>query len=239
MEQLYYAPEIAVRPFLPEEETRHCIRVMRLGEGDEICVTDGKGRLYKAIIVSAAGKECSLKITESVQQQPCADYSVHIAVAPTKNTDRMEWFTEKATETGIDIISFLRCRYSERRDIKLNRIEKIAVGAMKQSQKYYLPIINEMIDFKDFILRSHDYSGCRMIAHCEEDGDRTLLEKAYITGSNALILIGPEGDFSHEEIVFARQNGFTPVSLGKSRLRTETAALIACHSIHLLNRILL
>ena len=230
MEQLFYAPDIAITPVLPEDESQHCVRVLRLNEGDSIIITDGKGFLYNAILEKAHPKHCLVNITERSLQKPLWDNTIHIAVAPTKSIDRMEWFVEKATEIGINAITCLRCRHSERREINLNRLNKIAVSAMKQSQKATLPQISEMIDFNKFI--SREFAGQKMIAHCEEN-EKLLMKEVYKPDSNALILIGPEGDFSNEEIKSAISYGFTPISLGKSRLRTETAALVACHTIHL------
>ncbi|WP_075558397.1 16S rRNA (uracil(1498)-N(3))-methyltransferase [Parabacteroides timonensis] len=231
--QIFYTPDIAVNPELPEEEAGHCIRVLRLTEGDEILLTDGKGSFYKAAISRAHHKHCEVSILESRKQPALWNFRLHIAVAPTKNMDRMEWFAEKATEIGIDFITCLNCRFSERREIKPARLEKILVSAMKQSQKATLPQLAGMTDFKAFV--SQPFDGRKFIAHCE-DGDKTLLKHTYHPGENALVLIGPEGDFSPEEIELALQQGFEPISLGESRLRTETAALVACHTIHVLNQ---
>ncbi|MDR2913540.1 MAG: 16S rRNA (uracil(1498)-N(3))-methyltransferase [Tannerella sp.] len=233
MEQLFYAPDIATVPILPEEESQHCIRVLRLKEGDNITITDGKGFFYTATLENTHPKHCQVKITESLSQKPLWEYTIHIAVAPTKNMDRMEWFVEKATEIGINAITCLRCRHSERKEIKLQRLNKIAISAMKQSQKAILPQINEITDFNRFI--SQDFNGYKMIAHCAENS-KQLIKEIYTPESNVLFLIGPEGDFSNEEINAALSAGFSPVSLGKSRLRTETAALAACHTIHVLNQ---
>jgi 16S rRNA (uracil1498-N3)-methyltransferase len=231
MEQLFYAPDIASTSLLPEDESQHCLRVLRYNEGREMSITDGKGSFYKCILMDTDIKGCAVSIKEIITPQK-RNFNIHIALAPTKNTDRMEWFVEKATEIGIDQISFLRCRRSERRELKLARLQKIAVSALKQSQKAFLPEINEMTDFKSFV--KNDFDSCKMIAHCDDD-ERKKIREIYSTGNNALILIGPEGDFSSEEISLARDNGFSPVSLGHSRLRTETAAMVACHTIHLLN----
>ena len=231
--QIFYTPDIAVHPELPEEEAAHCIRVLRLAEGDEILLTDGKGSFYKAAISRAHPKHCEVKILESRRQPALWDFNLHIAVAPTKNMDRMEWFAEKATEIGIDAITCLNCRFSERKEIKPARLEKILVSAMKQSQKATLPELTGMTDFRTFI--NQPFEGRRFIAHCEE-GEKPLLKQIYRPGENALVLIGPEGDFSPEEIALALKQGFEPISLGKSRLRTETAALVACHTIHVLNQ---
>jgi 16S rRNA (uracil1498-N3)-methyltransferase len=230
--QIFYTPDIAVLPELPEDEARHALRVLRLGEGAEICLTDGRGFFYKALIRTSNPKHCEVNVIERSEQAPLWDFRLHIAVAPTKNIDRMEWFCEKATEIGIDSITFLNCRFSERRELKTPRLEKILAGAMKQSGKARLPELSGMIDFQAFIRQA--FSGRRFIAHCEA-GEKPLLAQACRPRENALILIGPEGDFSPEEINAALAQGFEPVSLGKSRLRTETAALAACHTIHILN----
>ena len=234
MEQLFYAPDIASEHVLPEDESVHCVRVLRLKEGDSITITDGKGFLYNATLENIHLKHCRVNIMEQLPQNPLWNYSIHIAVAPAKNIDRMEWFVEKATEIGINYITFLRCHHSERREIKLQRLNKIAVSAMKQSQKTLLPQINEMIDFNKFISQKLD--GQKMIAHCADD-NKQLITELYKPNNNALILIGPEGDFSNEEINTAISAGFVPVTLGKSRLRTETAALAACNTIHVLNQL--
>ena len=231
--QIFYTPDIAVNNELPEEEAGHCIRVLRLTEGSEFLLTDGLGSFYKAAISRAHHKHCEVDILETWQQKPLWNFRLHVAVAPTKNMDRMEWFAEKATEIGIDDITCLSCRFSERKEVKPARLEKILVSAMKQSQKATLPRLNGMTDFKTFV--SQPFDGHKFIAHCEE-GEKPLLKKIYHPGENALILIGPEGDFSPEEIALAREHGFEAISLGESRLRTETAALVACHTIHILNQ---
>ena len=231
--QIFYTPDITKKAELPEEEAGHCIRVLRLTEGDEILLTDGKGFFYKAAISRAHHKHCEVEILESWKQPDLWNFKLHKAVAPTKNMDRMEWFVEKATEIGIDSITCLNCRFSERKEVKPARLEKILVSAMKQSQKATLPTLTGMTDFRTFV--NQPFNGRKFIAHCE-DGDKQLLKQIYNPGENALILIGPEGDFSPEEIALALQNGFEPISLGESRLRTETAALVACHTIHVLNQ---
>lgn len=231
--QIFYAPDIESTLVLPEEESGHCVRVMRLAEGDEIMITDGKGNFYRTSITNAHPKHCQVEITSSWQPEKPWDAYIHIAVAPTKNMDRMEWFAEKATEIGIDEITCLNCRFSERKEVKTARLEKILVSAMKQSQKALLPQLNGMTDFKQFVRQP--FNGRKFIAHCEE-GEKPLIKSIYRPGENVLILIGPEGDFSPEEIKSAEENGFEAISLGKSRLRTETAALTACHTIHVLNQ---
>ena len=231
--QIFYTPEIAVNLELPEEEAGHCIRVLRLTEGAEILLTDGKGFFFKAAISRAHPKHCEVNILEQWEQPALWNFNLHIAVAPTKNMDRMEWFAEKATEIGINAITCLNCRFSERKEIKPARLEKILISAMKQSQKATLPELNGMTDFRTFV--SLPFAGRKFIAHCEE-GVKPLLKQTYHPGENALVLIGPEGDFSPEEIALALKCGFEPISLGESRLRTETAALVACHTIHVLNQ---
>ena len=244
--QLFYAPDIAVNQQLPETEAHHCLKVLRTQSGDTFRLTDGKGNFYHAEIVRTnnqgiAGQafnhktfnQYKVNILETIIQPPLWQGKIEIALAPTKNTDRIEWFAEKATETGIDKISFLRCRFSERKEIQLERIRKIMISAMKQSGKARLPDLQEMMDFKEFIRQ--DFDGQKFIAHCHPEG-KTLLSQTYRNNEDVLILIGPEGDFSEEEIKVANECGFVSVSLGKSRLRTETAALTACQTIHIVNQ---
>jgi 16S rRNA (uracil1498-N3)-methyltransferase len=231
---LFYAPEIAGRPALPEDEAAHALRVLRLHAGDEITLTDGKGFFYLATIRHAHPKQCEVTILKCWQPLPPAACRIHIAVAPTKNADRMEWFVEKATEIGIDAITLLDCRFSERREMKTVRMQKVAVSAMKQSQQAFLPALTGMTPFRTFV--GQPFDGRKYIAYCESgDMHKPLLNQLYHAGEHALILIGPEGDFSPEEVTLAVKSGFTPVSLGPNRLRTETAALVACHTIHVLN----
>lgn len=230
--QVFYTPDILNTPELPEEEARHCLRVLRLGVGDEITLTDGKGYYYKAEITSA-GKKCVVALKEKTKREKAWQGHVHIAMAPVKNMERNEWFAEKAVEIGIDELTFPDCRYSERKTIKLERIRKIMVSAIKQSLTAYLPQVNGMLPFEELVKNSRAEQ--KFIAHCYEEEKRTLKELLN-PGGSTLILIGPEGDFSKEEIQYAIQNGFVPVSLGKSRLRTETAALVACVVINQINQ---
>lgn len=229
---VFYTPDIATCPELPEEEAGHCLRVLRLGVGDEVMLADGKGCFYKAVISAATGKRCQVKVLEKTEQQPFWKGHLHLAMAPTKNMDRIEWFVEKATEIGFDELSFLNCRFSERKVIKTERIEKIVVSAMKQSLKAWKPVVNEMTDFGKFMQR--DFTGQKFIAHCYE-GEKSLLKDVLRSGEDALVLIGPEGDFSREEVEKAEAMGFRAISLGQSRLRTETAALVAVHTMNLFN----
>ena len=233
MMNLFYAPNIDSVTQLPEDESLHITRVLRLKKEDSITITDGKGFFYSATITDIRAGHCQVSVTKRWSQKTPRNYMVHIAVAPTKNADRMEWFVEKATEIGIDTITCLRCRHSERNGIKLQRLYKTAISAIKQSQQAFLPQINEMTEFHEFI--SSHRKGYKMIAHYP-DGCKQLIKDIYTPDSDALIMIGPEGGFSPDELNAALAAGFVPVSLGDSRLRTETAALAACHTIHLLNQ---
>ncbi|MBO4442604.1 MAG: 16S rRNA (uracil(1498)-N(3))-methyltransferase [Bacteroidaceae bacterium] len=227
---LFYTPDIQDDMQLPEEEAGHCIRVLRMKEGDHIRLTDGKGSFYDAVISAVSGKRCMVHIESREVQQPLWDGHLHIAVAPTKLMDRNEWFVEKAVEIGVDEVTFLKTDHSERDVVKMERIEKIAVSAMKQSQKATLPVLNGMTTLRNLIERGFD--GDKFIAHCEP-GSKVLLQDAVIPGHDSLVLIGPEGDFSPAEIEMALKAGFRPISLGPSRLRTETAALVAVHIMNL------
>lgn len=231
---LFYVPDIAERWELPEEEAAHALRVLRLTVGDEVEITDGKGNLYEANIASVAGKHCYIEPVEPVAMPKNWKGSIHIAIAPTKNMDRIEWFAEKATEIGLDFLTFLNCRFSERKVIKPERVERIVVSAMKQSLKYNKPVVGDMVDFKKFI--AVERPGAKFIAHCY-DSERVLLKDVLVAGEDATVLIGPEGDFSPEEVELAIKAGYRPVSLGSSRLRTETAGLVACHTFILRNEI--
>lgn len=230
---IFYKEDIESNNELSEIESTHAVKVLRLTEGDEILVVDGKTMFYKCIITRAHHKRCAFDIIESYVDSNIPDFKVNIAVAPTKNIDRIEWFAEKATEIGVNSIVMLKCRYSERKDVKKERLEKIIVSAMKQSVKASLPQLESMIGFKEYVTRP--IKGQKFIAHCYKDQERVELKDLYKKGEDATILIGPEGDFSEEEVKLAIENGFQPISLGKSRLRTETAALAACHTIHILN----
>lgn len=229
---LFYVPDIAERWELSEEEAAHALRVLRLSIGAELDVTDGKGNLYKSVISSIAGKHCYVQAKEVLPMPKGWNGNIHIAVAPTKNMDRIEWFVEKATEIGLDELTFVNCRFSERKVVKNDRVERIVVSAMKQSLKYCKPVVGEMTDFKKFV--SQERAGEKFIAHCYDD-EKTLLKDIHVAGCDATILIGPEGDFSPEEVKMAIEAGYKPVSLGNSRLRTETAALAACHILMLKN----
>lgn len=231
---LFYAPDITNSWELPEEEAAHCLRVLRLGVGSELDITDGKGCFYKAVISSIAGKHCYVEAKETIHRSKGWKGHLHIAIAPTKNMDRIEWMVEKAVEIGVDEISFLSCRFSERKVIKTDRVERIVVSAMKQSLKPFKTVVNEMVYFKKFI--AAERIGDKFIAHCY-DSERLLLKDAVAAGNDATILIGPEGDFSPEEVQMALSGGYRPISLGNSRLRTETAGLVACHTFILKNEL--
>ena len=230
---LFYTPNIESNFELPSEEAAHCVKVLRLAEGDKITLTDGKGYFYNASISFISNKKCIVSIDGKEKQEKLWSGHLHLAMAPTKNMDRVEWFAEKATEIGFDELTFLNCRYSERKVIKSERVEKILVSAIKQSLKATKPILNEMIDFNKFVKK--DFSGKKFIAHCNE-GEKQIFKDIIKPGEDALVLIGPEGDFSQQEVDLAIENGFIPISLGKSRLRTETAALVACHIMNLTNQ---
>lgn len=227
---LFYCPEIKTDMELPQEEAGHCLRVLRMKEGDSLRITDGKGCFYNAVITAAQGKRCMVHIETEERQEPLWKGRLHIALAPTKLMDRNEWFVEKAVEIGVDEITFLKSEHSERDVIKMERIEKIAVSAMKQSQKACLPALNGMTSFRTFIETCPETD--RYIAHCEP-GSKVNLQDAVVPGHDMVVLIGPEGDFSPQEIEIALKAGFKPVSLGPSRLRTETAALVAVHIMNL------
>ncbi len=224
---------------LPPEEASHILRVLRLKEGDKINIIDGKGNLHLCEITKTGKQECFYKINKTKHFEQQWKRHIHIVMAPTKNIDRTEWFTEKATEIGIDQIDFIDCRFSERHNLKTERIEKIVISAMKQSHKTYKPAITKMQSFKDVI--NAPFQGVRCIAHCYEDTDLPqstqgkpfLLDVLTSSSEPMQVLVGPEGDFSLEEVSYAISKGFLPVSLGKSRLRTETAALVAVHLMQL------
>ena len=230
---IFYTPDITGSSYtLDETESKHCIRVLRLEQGDEIILVDGRGGFFTAEIVDPNPKRCAVKVIKSILNFGLRSFQVHVAIAPTKNIERIEWFLEKATEIGITHITPIVCRFSERKDIKNDRLEKVMVSAMKQSLKAYLPKLDPLTKFNDFI--AQPFVGQKFIAHCEEQ-HRDLLKMMLLPNQNYLILIGPEGDFSSEEIKMAIEAGFHPVSLGNSRLRTETAGLVACHTFNLLN----
>lgn len=233
----FYAPDIDTSVTLPESDSAHCARVLRMHPGDEIEVVDGRGHLLRCRILDAHPKRTSVEVLSRADLSKVWPGSITIAIAPTKHNDRMEWLVEKLVEIGIDRIVPLRCRYSERKEINVERLNKIAVSAMKQSLKAILPIIEPMTPFAEFI-RSCTI-GQRFIAYCDPSIPRRLMATEYIPASDTIILIGPEGDFSPEEITAALNAGWKPISLGDNRLRTETAALVAVDTCHILNQRLL
>ncbi len=234
--QLFFNPTITKTSkdiLFNKEESRHISKVLRKKEGDVISITNGKGSFFKTELVQILPKQCIGKVISVSEQKPLP-YSLHLAVAPTKLNDRYEWFLEKATEIGVTEITPIICEHSERKVIKLERFEKKIQSAMKQSLKAYLPIINEAMTLKEFFNKQKPTNHHKLIAHCEETRKQSLKSVLKPKG-DYLILIGPEGDFSNNEINIALQEGYQPVSLGESRLRTETAAIVACHSIAFVN----
>lgn len=234
--QLFYTPDIKETDsqiIFPKDESRHIAKVLRKNTGDILKVTNGKGFLFTAEILEANPRECLAKIID-VEAEKTKKYYLHLVVAPTKMNDRYEWFLEKATEIGVDEITPVICEHSERKTIKLNRYERVLQSAMKQSLHFSLPKINESIDFSEFI--NKEIEGQKFIAHCEEGMQRFSLKNKAKPREDITILIGPEGDFSAKEIKLAIGNNWKAVSLGDSRLRTETAAIAACHTIALINQ---
>ncbi len=219
--------------FLNEEESKHCVKVLRLQAGDKINLIDGRGGFYDAEILSPHPKKTEIKILNSKLGFGKRSHYLHIAIAPTKNIERTEWFLEKATEIGIDEITPLICERSERKEIKLDRLNKVIEAAMKQSIKAYHPRLNDVVKLKDFL--SADFTGQKFIAHCIPS-EKTVLKNVLKLYNSYLVLIGPEGDFNPAEVDMAIKEGFLPISLGESRLRTETAALAACFEIKYLNQ---
>ena len=233
--QLFYNPDITehTKQFsFDKEESKHIVKVLRKTTGDHLYITNGKGWLFTAEIAIADMKNCLVTITAKELKQK-HHYKLHLAVAPTKMNDRYEWFLEKATEIGIDTITPIICEQSERKVIKTDRFEKIIQSAMKQSLNCYLPKLNNAISFKEFL--NQKFKGQLFIAHCEET-DKKSLKQELKPKQDITVLIGPEGDFSVKEIEIALSNDFIPVTLGDTRLRTETAAIVACHSVAFINQ---
>jgi 16S rRNA (uracil1498-N3)-methyltransferase len=244
---IFYTPDIEGKSYLlNEDESKHCIRVLRLKLGDKVSLVDGKGNFFNASISADNPKACWLNIIDETPNFGKRDYYLHLAVAPTKNTDRLEWMIEKAVEIGIDEFTPIICDHSERKHLSVDRLERIAISAMKQSLKAYKPIIHECLNFKKFITNT-PLTNSKLIAHCisetttNEKGlitgfKKSDIKNAYKKGQSVTCLIGPEGDFSNEEVILAQKEGYSGISLGTSRLRTETAGLVACHSIYFLNQ---
>lgn len=231
----FYAPNIENNFVLPEGESQHCVKVLRMKSGDIIEVIDGKGYRYGCRILDAHQKHTSVEILNKQLIPLSWNNNITIAVAPTKHLDRMEWLVEKLTEVGVNCLVPLLCRYSERKEIKVERLEKIAISAMKQSLKTVLPTIKSMTPIKEFISKYN--ASQKFIAYCDQSIPRMLFSNEYTANKDTIILIGPEGDFSQEEIKLALENGYNPISLGDNRLRTETAALVACNTCHIINQI--
>lgn len=234
---LFYTPDIdsnALKYNLNEEESKHCVRVLRLGKGDIVLLIDGKGNLFHAEIIDDHPKRTSVHILKVERDYGKRNHYLHIAIAPTKNIDRLEWFLEKATEIGIDEVTPIICERSERKELKVDRLVKVVTAAVKQSLTAYHPKINAPVDFRSFIdaLPAYPY----FIAHCLQS-PKTTLTNAMVHGGSYGVLIGPEGDFSEQEVDLATGKGCQAVSLGNTRLRTETAALYACMEVNLFNRV--
>ena len=236
---LFYTPqiignaeEVGKRYCLDEDESGHCVRVLRYNRGDEILLTNGQGLTYTGEITNPHPKHCEFVVLTAEKQTKHHSNYIHIAIAPTKNIERMEWFVEKCTEIGVDEITPLLCRFSERKQLRIDRLQKIILSAAKQSLTPYLPKLNELTDCTEFIRAAKEET--RFIAHCYKE-DKRELRKEIQAGKSVVVMIGPEGDFSEEEIRDALNNGFVPVSLGESRLRTETAGIVACHICNLLS----
>jgi 16S rRNA (uracil1498-N3)-methyltransferase len=233
--QLFYNSELTATSqqfTFDKTESRHIVRVLRKKENDKIFITNGKGKLFTSEILIANDKKCLVKIIRTEAFKKPWSYYLHIAIAPTKLNDRFEWFLEKATEIGIDEITPIICEHSERKVVKLERLEKIIQSAAKQSLKYHFPKLNEPVTFNQFI--NSNFDGQLFIAHCEETAKKSL-KTALKPKLNTIVLIGPEGDFSTKEIMQSLEHNFIPVSLGESRLRTETAGIVAVHSVAFTN----
>ena len=232
--QLFYNPRLdnsAAQFVFSAEESNHIVKVLRKKEGDNLLITNGKGYMFKAEIILADAKKCKAQITSTTKKHRDMSW-FHLVVAPTKSNDRFEWFLEKATEIGVDEITPIICEHSERKIVKPERMEKVIQSAMKQSMQAYLPKLNPAVSYKEFM--GHPREGLLFIAHCAED-EKLELKRGVAPDKDITILIGPEGDFSRAEIENAYENGFLPVSLGKNRLRTETAAIVACSTVNLIN----
>lgn len=231
---VFYLPDAQLGTIsFPEEESKHIVKVLRMKEGDRFCVTDGNGSLFDAELVDAHPKRATADLSNQRSGYDIRDFKLSIAIAPTKLNERTEWFLEKATEIGIDEVKLFASYHSERRAANVERFRKIVVSAMKQSVKSKMPVVEEMVSFDKLV--KQDFDGQKFIAWIDDDVKEQLCD-LYKKGENAIILIGPEGDFSKEEVELAKENGFVPVSLGEARLRTETAAVVACHTIQLINQ---
>lgn len=233
--QIFYAPGIEGDTYiLDEKESRHCIKVLRMTAGTMVRVIDGKGNLYEGVIDNPDPKRCSILLNNVITGFEKRNYRLHIAISPVKNQDRFEWFVEKSVEIGIDEITPLICKNTEKQRVNPSRLNSIIISAMKQSLKAGMTLLNEATSFENFI--SKDQAGSRLFGHCRATGKRSKIDQEYKKGEDAVIMIGPEGDFSDNEIGLALKQGFHPVHFGNSRLRTETAGIAACYSIYFLNQ---
>jgi 16S rRNA (uracil1498-N3)-methyltransferase len=230
MAQIFYAPEIETKLMLPEEEAKHCLQVLRKKMNDQVLVINGKGSFFEVKLLSENPKQCSVQIMKKYADTHTRPYYLHIAIAPTKNIERIEWFLEKCTEIGIDEISFLQCKHSERKEVKTERLEKICIQAIKQSQKAFLPKINPIIPFSKFLEQNLAEYTERWIAHVHTKQPIVFQQIVQAKGK-ICVLIGPEGDFENSEVTKALEKGFQAVSLGNSVLRTETAGIFVCCSL--------
>lgn len=237
--RFFYVPNAGQENEMPTEEALHALRVLRIKSGDEINLMDGVGNFYRAEVTLAATKRCLYEVNEILPQQPAWHGHVHLAIAPTKVMDRIEWMAEKATEIGFDELSFLNCKFSERKTMRTVRLDKIVISAVKQSHKAWKPIVNQMVSFKEFIAQPR--KGRKFICHCYEEFEKvdlmTELQKPYDEDADVTVLVGPEGDFSVDEVKLAIANGYESASLGTSRLRTETAGLMSVAMANLTRRI--
>lgn len=233
--QVFYAPDVSGNTYiLNEKESKHIIKVLRMKKGDSVRLIDGKGNLYEGKIDDADHKKCAIQILNSIKDFENRNYRLHIAISPLKNHERFEWFVEKSVEIGIDEITPLICRNTEKPGIKPERIRNIIISAMKQSLKAHDTILNQPCSFNDFLNKNS--KGIVMLAHCNSKAERESISHVYRKGVPAVIMIGPEGDFSEEETEMAISKGVIPVHLGNSRLRTETAGVAACHSVYFINQ---
>jgi len=233
--QIFYAPDISGDSYtIDEKESLHIVRVLRMAKGSMVRLIDGKGNLYEGVISDPDPRKCTIAITGIIRNFEKRTYKLHIAISPLKNAERFEWFVEKSVEIGIDEITPVLCKNTEKQGIKVERTNNLIISAMKQSLKSTRTILNDTCHFSDFIKRST--KGSRMIAHCDNSFARNKISDVYSKNEDAVILIGPEGDFSKEEIWRAIDTNFSQVHLGDSRLRTETAGVAACHSIYFINQ---
>jgi 16S rRNA (uracil1498-N3)-methyltransferase len=232
--QIFYSGNVSEGMALfSREETGHCLKVLRMRRGDTLVFTDGKGNLYEGVIVSDNPSGMTASVTSVIIKAGKSDYRLHIAISPLKNDDRLEWFIEKAVETGIEEITPVLCQRTEKRRIRRERLEGIMLSAMKQSLRRYLPTLNEPTLFREFVMENH--IGRKLIASCDEDFERKSITSAFSRKEDVLVLIGPEGDFTSDETRLAIEHGFIPVHIGPGRLRTETAGIAACCSVYLAN----